>query len=276
MAEAKMSAPAEDVSAYEKAAQDGGADPRCIPIKLTGPVPEDQAITYPPYSAEDQETWQILFSRQAQLHVNRACKEYFDGLNLMHFSPDRIPALKECSKVLTDTVGWTVARIPGLLNEHDFFSFMARRVFPSTDYIRPKKEIDYTPAPDLFHDIFGHMPVITNPFFADFFQMISQASLNATGLDRRRVERFYWFTVEFGLIRQADGMRIYGAGILSSPGEVVHALTPEVEVVDYHPEKLAQQEYDVWHMQPKLFAIESFEQLVSEFRDWAKLNKLLN
>lgn len=267
--------PEEEKSAYEKAAEEGN-DPRCVPIKLDGPVPEDQEIVYPDYTDEEQETWKLLFERQAELLPGRACNEYLDGMKLMHFTPDRIPALKDLSTVLTGITGWTVARIPGLLNEQDFFGFMARRVFPSTDYIRPRHEIDYTPAPDLFHDIFGHMPMITNPFFADFFQLISQASLNATGKDRRRVERFYWFTVEFGLIRNPQGTRIYGAGILSSPKEVVHALTEEVEVLPYHPERLASQEYDVWHMQPLLFAIESFEQLKEEFIDWAKLNKLLS
>jgi phenylalanine-4-hydroxylase len=261
-------------SAYATAAEIDGTDPRCIPIKLDGPVPEGDEIVYPAYTARDHETWNILFERQAQLLPGRACREYLDGMSILNLSAERIPALNAISAKLQATVGWGIARIPGLLDTADFLGFLARAMFPSTDYIREPHEIEYTPAPDCFHDIFGHLPMLTNPFFTNFYQFFSQTYLRVTNEpDKRRLERFYWFTVEFGLINTAEGRRIYGAGILSSPEEVVHALTEKVEVVPFSPERLGEQEYEVWHLQPVLFAIESFEQLDKEFREWAGRKK---
>ncbi len=263
-----------DLSAYEKAAQ-GGEDPRVVPIRLDGPVPEGDDIAYPGYSNEDQETWRLLYRRQRDLLAGRACDEYLQGLDLMGFPEDRIPALKDAGRVLARTTRWQVARIPGLLHERDFFGFLARRVFPATDYIRPRHELDYTPAPDMFHDLFGHTPMITLPAFADFYQEIGAAALLAEGPNRRRIERFYWFTVEFGLIRTAQGLRIYGNGILSSYSEVQHSLTSAVQVRPFDPARIVEQDYDVWHLQPLLFAIDSFEDLQEGFRGWARRQGLL-
>ena len=152
---------------------------------------------------------------------------------------------------------------------------LRRKVFPSTDYIRGKEELDYTPAPDLFHDMFGHMPLLTDVNFASFYQMFGEAALNAEGVNRKMLETFHWFTVEFGLIKKSEGMRIYGAGIISSLGEIQHALSNEVEVKKFDPEKIVSTEYDVWHLQPILFAIDSFEQLEKGFKDWTKKQGLL-
>lgn len=258
-------------SAYAKYAEQEGIDPRCIPMKLDGAVPEHDAIEYPEYPPRDHETWRMLYSRQAAQLPGRACAEYLEGMRILGLTPDRLPSLREISHALDAMVGWRVARIPGLLDTNDFFGFMARAHFPSTDYIRQPDEMEYTPAPDCFHDIFGHMPTLTNPFFSTFFQHFAQTFLRVSDpLEIRRLERFYWFTVEFGLINTGEGRRIYGAGILSSPKEVLHALSDEVEVIDFAPERLGAQEYEVWHLQPLLFAVESFEQLDSEFRAWAR------
>ena len=262
-------APDVEVSAYERAAL-AGEDPRVVPLRLSGAVPEGDEIAYPEYSEADQETWRILFRRQRELLPGRACDEYLEGLELMSFPAERIPALKDAGRVLADATRWQIARIPGLLHERDFFGFLARRVFPSTAYIRPRRELDYTPAPDLFHDLFGHTPMITLPVFADFYQEIGRAALAAQGPDRRRIERFYWFSVEFGLIRSPRGLRIYGNGILSSFLEVQHSLTAAVEVRPFEPAAIVEQDYDVWHLQPLLFAIDSFEQLQDGFRAWAR------
>ncbi len=266
--ERRNQADAEELSAYERAAL-GGSDPRVVPQRLSGAVPEGETIGYPSYSEEDQETWRVLYRRQRALLPGRACEEYLQGLALMRFPEERIPALRDAGRVLERSTHWQIARIPGLLHERDFFGFLARRVFPSTDYIRPRSELDYTPAPDLFHDLFGHTPMITLPAFADFYQEIGRAALAAEGASRRRIERFYWFTVEFGLIHTAAGLRIYGNGILSSFLEVQHSLTQAVEVRPFVPDRMAEQDYDVWHLQPLLFAIESFEQLQQGFREWA-------
>jgi phenylalanine-4-hydroxylase len=261
-------------SAYEKAA-DEGIDPRCIPQRLEGPVPVDDKIEYPDYPESDHESWKFLYDRQMKYLPGRVCQEYLDGVDILNFTRDRIPALKDLSAVFKKTTGWKVARVPGLIHEQNFFEMLREKIFPSTDYIRGKEELDYTPAPDCFHDMFGHMPLLTNPNFASFYQMFGEAALNAKGEDRKFLETFHWFTVEFGLIKQTEGMRIYGAGIISSKEEVRHALSDEVEVKSFVPEKLVHQDYDVWHLQPILFAINSFEHLEEGFKEWTKERGLI-
>jgi phenylalanine-4-hydroxylase len=262
------------LSAYEKAAEQG-IDPRCIPQKLTGPIPEDDKIVYPVYPGSDHESWKFLYDRQMKFLPGRACDEYLEGVKRLNFTPDKIPSLKDLSEVFKKTSGWTIGRVPGLIHEQDFFELLRRRVFPSTDYIRGKEELDYTPAPDLFHDMFGHMPLLTDKTFASFYQMFGEAAFNAKGIQRKWLETFHWFTVEFGLIKKTEGMRIYGAGIISSLGEVQHALSDDVQVLDFEVSKLINQDYDVWHLQPVLFAIDSFEQLEFEFKAWTKKEGLI-
>ena len=263
-----------NLSAYEKGAGED-VDPRCIPQKLDGPVPVHDEIIYPDYPESDHETWKFLYNRQMEFLPGRACKEYIDGANMLSLAPDRIPYLKKLSHVFSESTGWKVARVPGLIHVDDFFGLLRKKIFPSTDYIRGKDELDYTPAPDLFHDIFGHMPLLTNKNFASFYRMFGEAALNAKGNDRIKLETLHWFTVEFGLIRNAEGMRIYGAGILSSLKEVQHALSDDVEVIDFDPERIVTQDYDVWHLQPILFSINSFEELENGFYDWTKKLGLL-
>lgn len=262
------------LTAYEKAAADG-VDPRCIPQRLSGDVPVGSEIVYPDYPAEDHDTWKILFNRQMGLLEGRVCKEYIEGTRMMSFSPEKIPFLGQLSGVLSQETNWKVARVPGLIHEENFFELLRQRIFPSTDYIRGKEELDYTPAPDLFHDIFGHMPLLTNPSFANFYQKFGEAALQAKGEQHIWLERFHWFTAEFGLINTNEGRRIYGAGIVSSLNEVQHALSKEVEVKPFDPEAIVNQEYEVWHLQPILFAIESFEQLEEGFNRWTKAQGLL-
>lgn len=264
-----------ELSAYEKATVDGGSDPRCIPQNLDGPPPIGPAIVYPEYNQTDSETWKILFDRQMELLQGRAGEAILDGVRILELTPDRIPALKELSANLNKATGWQIARIPGLLHEKDFFSLLSERTFPSTDYIRGREELDYTPAPDLFHDMFGHMPMLTEPAFADFYQLFGKAALKARGVQRTHLERLHWFTVEFGLIKQDEGHRIFGAGILSSKDEVVHALSDKVTVKLFSTAAIIEQAYDVWHLQDTLFALDSFEQLVDGFRSWTKAQGLL-
>jgi phenylalanine-4-hydroxylase len=238
-------------------------------------MPEGEEIQAPEYSPEEHETWRLLFARQRALLPGRASDEFLAGLERMRFPEERIPSLRAASAVLSETTGWRVARVPGLLHEEDFFAHLARRVFPSTDFIRPRREMDYTPAPDLFHDVFGHTPMITNPAFADFYQRLGMAALAARGVDRRRLERFYWFTVEFGLIRTGHGLRIYGNGILSSFAETHHSLTDQAAKRAFDAEEIVEMDYDVSHLQPVLFVIDSFEQLAEEFDRWARRRRLL-
>ena len=267
--------PADERSAYERAA-DEGVDPRCIPQHLDGPPPVGDEIEYPDYTEQDHANWRFLFNRQMELLPGRAGEAFLRGVKILNMTPERIPALSEMSRRMEDATGWQIARIPGLLHEKDFFNLLANRQFPSTDYIRREDELDYTPAPDCFHDMFGHMPMLTQPEFADFYQLFGQAALKAEGADRPRLERLHWFTVEFGLIRQAQGMRIFGAGILSSKEEVGHALSDAVTVYPFDAERIVEQDYEVYHLQDVLFALDSFEQLVEGFRSWTRSRGLLD
>jgi phenylalanine-4-hydroxylase len=261
-------------SAYEKSGADD-IDPRCIPQYLDHEPPVGSDVPYPDYPPLDHANWRHLFERQMAILPGRAGDAFFRGVEVLGMTPDRIPALSEMSERMEAATGWRIARIPGLLHEKDFFNLLSQRLFPSTDYIRGTDELDYTPAPDCFHDMFGHMPMLTHPAFGDFYHMFGQAALRAEGEDRIRLERLHWFTVEFGLIQQADGNRIFGAGILSSKNEAAHALSESVEVRPFDTHAVTTQDYDVWHLQPTLFALESFDQLVSEFRKWTRERNLL-
>lgn len=266
---------ADERSAYEKAGAED-LDPRCIPQSLDGPPPVGDDIPYPDYADQDHANWRFLFERQMALLPGRAGEDFLRGVEVLGMTPERIPALRDLSRNMEAATGWKIARIPGLLHEKDFFNLLANRIFPSTDYIRGEEELDYTPAPDCFHDMFGHMPMLTQPAFADFYQRFGQAALRAEGADRPRLERFHWFTVEFGLIRQDEGTRIFGAGILSSKNEVTHALSDDVTVHPFDPARIVEQDYDVWHLQDVLFALDSFEQLEAGFRDWTRARGLLD
>jgi phenylalanine-4-hydroxylase len=206
----------------------------------------------------------------------RASDEFLSGLKSLDLDSDRIPALSEVSRRLERATGWQIARTPGLLDAHDFFAHLAHRVFPCTDYIRGRNELDYTPAPDCFHDIFGHTPMIVHPKFADFYQRIGQAALNCRDPSTEEaLTRIYWFTVEFGLILNSGGLRIYGNGIISSYAETLHSLTDKVRKRSFVPEDVGATPYDIWHFQETLFVIESFEGLGTQFDSWAKRNYLL-
>lgn len=257
------------VSAYERAAEEG-VDPRCIPQHLEEDPPIGADIVPPAYSDEHNANWKYLFNRQMNLLPGRAGESYMEGVKILGMDDSGVPALRDLSARMEAATGWRIARIPGLLHEKDFFGLLSDRVFPSTDYIREKHELDYTPAPDCFHDMFGHMPMLTEPAVADFYHLFGKTALNAKGIQRTWLERLHWFTIEFGLIRQEEGLRIFGAGIISSKNEVTHALSDEVDVRDFSMEAVINQDYEVWHLQPILFALDSFEQLEDEFRSWTK------
>lgn len=256
-------------SAYARAAE-AARDPRCTPVTLTGPVPEGDTLVDPAFADEDHAIWRELMRRQRPLLESIACLEFLDGLEQLGLGDERIPSYREIDRRLERATGWRIARIPGLLHERDFFAFLARGVFPCTDTIRPRSELDYTPAPDLFHDVFGHTPMIVLPRFAEFYRRLGQVALRAEGEAARAIERFYWFTVEFGLIRQAGELRVYGNGILSSNGESRHCLTDAVERLPFDPQRIAAQDYDVWHLQERLFVIETFDELADGFESWAR------
>jgi phenylalanine-4-hydroxylase len=176
------------------------------------------------YTDEEHRIWATLYERQIKAIRGKACDEYFQGIDLLGMPKDRIPQLPEISAVLRRETGWEVAYVPALIPFSEFFKLLADRKFPAATFIRTREELDYLQEPDIFHEIFGHTPLLTNKYFADFTATYGQLGLAASKEDRVFLARMYWFTVEFGLIQPpGKPMRIYGGGILSSIGETEYA-----------------------------------------------------
>ena len=185
------------------------------------------------YSDEENEVWSKLINGQLELLEGNVCQEYIDALDVLNFPTDRIPQLHEVSEVLMDHTGWSVAAVPALINFTSFFELLANRQFPAATFIRRKDDLGYLPEPDIFHEIFGHTPLLTDYRFAAFTEAYGKAGLAADKKDHAMLARLFWFTVEFGLINSTEGLRSYGAGIVSSPGELIYAL--ESDLPDRRP-----------------------------------------
>jgi len=181
---------------------------------------------YGKYTAEDHRVWSILFGRQQEVLAQRATREHLDGLKRIGFEPDRIPNFSTVNGHLRQLTGWQVQAVPGIVADDAFFRLLASKKFPATTWIRKMKDLDYIEEPDMFHDVYGHVPILSNQPFCDFLEGLGKVALDYIE-DAWAVElmsRLYWFTVEFGLIEEGGQLRIYGAGILSSPGESKYSL----------------------------------------------------
>ena len=214
------------------------------------------------WSAEEHSIWQRLYKRQIELLEGRACKQYMQGIELLGLPEDRIPQLKDVDAVLMRETGWRTAEVPALINFTDFFTLLANKQFPVATFIRSEQEFDYLQEPDIFHEVFGHCPLLTNKAFAHFTHTYGKLGLAASKEDRAFLARLYWFTVEFGLLQTDDGLRIYGGGILSSPGETHYAL--ESEKAQRKPLTLIdvlRTPYRIDIMQPLYYVLGDFEEL---------------
>lgn len=241
----------------------------------TGHQPDLSKVLVPHYSSEQHETWAIMFDRQMKALPGKASQEFLDGLKRLNLPSDRIPALKDISKNLEKATGWKITRVEGLVPEKEFFECLSQKLFPCTDFIRGRNELEYTPSPDMFHDLFGHLPLITNQAFADFYETFGKAALNADEKMLEKLQRIYWFSVEFGLIENHEGLRIYGSGILSSVGEVIYSLGNQVRRHAFDFEKVGNQYFEIHHMQEDIFVIPSFEWLRDNFGIYARNHDLL-
>ncbi|HET6545943.1 MAG TPA: phenylalanine 4-monooxygenase, partial [Rhodanobacteraceae bacterium] len=192
-----------------------------VPVYTTAVVEQPWAS----YAASDHATWATLFKRQRQILEGRACAEFLDNQQRFGMTPDAIPRFDDLNDVLARGTGWRLVGVEGLLPELTFFDHLANRRFPVTWWIRKPGQIDYIAEPDLFHDLFGHVPLLLNPVFADYMQAYGRGGVKAHGIDAEalvNLTRLYWYTVEFGLIDTPQGLRIYGSGIVSSKGESIH------------------------------------------------------
>jgi len=177
------------------------------------------------YGAAEHATWKTLFERQVRLLPGRACDEFVRSMQDLPIGPDEIPDFERLSEVLLKRTGWQIVAVPGLVPDEVFFEHLAHRRFPAGNFIRQAQQLDYLEEPDVFHDVFGHVPMLMNPAIADFIQAYGQGGLRAQQLGRlKQLARVYWYTVEFGLLQQGDGLRLYGAGIASSFAETQFCL----------------------------------------------------
>lgn len=244
-------------------------------VITTGHNPKLSEVPVPNYSPEEHETWSLMFARQMASLPAMAADEYLKALNLLELPANEIPRLMDVSQKLEAATGWRITRVEGLVPEKEFFECLSQKLFPCTDFIRRRGELEYTPSPDMFHDIFGHCPLITNPYFADFYEYFGKAALRANPEQLIKLQRIYWFSVEFGLIENPQGIRIYGSGILSSVGEVPNSLGNAVRRHAFDFSKVADQYYEIFHMQEDLFVIPSFEWLLESFKSYVKKENLI-
>ncbi len=228
------------------------------------------------YSEDDHEVWRLLVAKRMEQLPEFASNTYLAGLKAINLKPDRIPDLRDVNKRLGELTGWSSQGVPGFIPAKSFFAFLAQRVFPATISIRPLKDLDYLPEPDIVHDVFGHVPLHADPVFGDFLQTYGKAAMHTNDpYHTERLARLFWFTVEFGLIHEDGKIKLYGSGLVSSEGEGHHALeSKEVERRPFDMEQVCSTSFEIDHFQPILYVLEGFDQLRDSMNTYAEM--LLN
>ena len=233
-----------------------------VPVYTTDVVEQPWAS----YTATDHDVWRQLYERQREILLGRASDEFLVAQDAMGMTPGAIPKFDELNKVLRDATGWELIGVEGLLPELTFFDHLANRRFPVTWWIRTPEQLDYLAEPDLFHDLFGHVPLLMNPLFGDYMAAYGRGGVKAHGIGPEalvNLTRLYWYTVEFGLIKQKDGLRIYGSGIVSSKGESIHCLeSPAPNRIGFDLQRIMRTRYRIDTYQKTYFVIDSFAQLI--------------
>ena len=216
------------------------------------------------YSDAEHDLYRRLIQRQTAKLPGYACDEFIE--NVARLTSDGIPRFEEANKVIGAATGWQIVAVPGLVPDDVFFRHLAQRQFPVTVWLRTPEEFDYIVEPDVFHDFFGHVPLLLNPTFADYLQEYGKGGMKAMGLDALGyLARLYWYTVEFGLIATPQGLRVYGAGILSSGGEITHCVdSPAPHRIPFDLMRVMQTEYRIDRYQDTYFVIDSYDQLFRE------------
>lgn len=231
------------------------------------------------FSAVDHEMWDRLFARQSSMLPNRAADAFMRGLDVLKLSKPGIPDYRELNDRLMKATGWQVVAVPGLVPDEVFFDHLANRRFPAGNFIRAPEQIDYLEEPDVFHDVFGHVPMLADPVFADYMVAYGKGGLRSLGFGAlNHLARLYWYTVEFGLIREPQGLRIYGAGIVSSYGESIFALDdPSPNRIGFDLMRVMRTDYRIDDYQQNYFVIPSLDHLldVTVKTDFAPLYKQL-
>lgn len=216
------------------------------------------------YSAEEHGVWKTLYERQTKLLPGRACDEFVAGMKALPIEADCIPDFRRLSEVLMKHTGWQVVAVPGLVPDDVFFEHLANRRFPSGQFIRRPDQLDYLQEPDVFHDVFGHVPMLMNPAIADYIQAYGEGGLRAKQMGMLdNLARVYWYTVEFGLVEQKDGLRIYGAGIASSYTESIFAIDDaSPNRMRFDLERVMRTRYRIDDFQETYFVVRNLEELL--------------
>jgi phenylalanine-4-hydroxylase len=216
------------------------------------------------YTPEEHAVWKTLFERQSRLLPGRACDEFVRGMHDLPIGPGQIPHFEQLSEILMKRTGWQVVAVPGLVPDDVFFEHLAHRRFPAGHFIRKPHELDYLEEPDVFHDVFGHVPMLMNPVIADYIQAYGEGGLRAKRLGvLEKLARVYWYTVEFGLVMQPDGLRIYGAGIASSATETVFAVEDgSPNRVRFELERVMRTRYRIDDFQETYFVLDHLDALL--------------
>lgn len=213
------------------------------------------------YDEVEHRTWATLIERQLKVIESRACQEYLDGIEKLALPRGRIPQLPDINRVLQASTGWQVAPVPALIPFQRFFELLANKQFPVATFIRTEQDLDYLQEPDIFHEIFGHCPLLTNLWFAEFTHTYGRLGLAASPQERVFLARLYWMTIEFGLVDTPAGRRIYGGGILSSPKEAVYCLSGEPEHQVFDPLEAMRTPYRIDILQPLYFVLPDLQRL---------------
>ncbi|HQV04303.1 MULTISPECIES: phenylalanine 4-monooxygenase [unclassified Novosphingobium] len=231
------------------------------------------------YGAEEHAIWDELFARQMQVLPGRAASAFLTGLDKLDLGRGGVPEFGHLSEELTALTGWSVVPVPMLIPDHVFFWHLANRRFPAGNFIRTRETFDYIQEPDVFHDVFGHVPMLADPTYADYMQEYGRAGWKAMRYNRlKALGALYWYTVEFGLILEKQGLRAYGAGILSGPAEAVFCLEAESpNRIMLNVDRVMRTDYVIDDLQPSYFVIESFDELYHDTveRDFDRLYRSL-
>ena len=259
---------------------DPGPGTFTAPLKRPAHVGEDWLEpTQRAYSADEHAVWDDLFARQSQLLPGRAASAFLAGLERLDLGRGGVPELARLSRELAPLTGWSVVAVPSLIPDHVFFWHLANRRFPAGNFIRTRAHFDYIEEPDVFHDIFGHVPLLTDPAYAAYMQEYGRAGWKAMRRNRlKALGALYWYTVEFGLIVEDKGLRAFGAGILSGPAEAVFALEGQSpNRIFLNVDRVMRTDYAIDDLQPSYFVIESFADLYRQTveRDFDRLYRAL-
>jgi phenylalanine-4-hydroxylase len=231
------------------------------------------------YSSEEDAIWDDLFERQMGVLPGHAASAFMAGLDKLDLGKGGVPDFREMSEELGALTGWSVVPVPMLIPDHVFFWHLANRRFPAGNFIRTRETFDYIQEPDVFHDVFGHVPMLTDPTYADYMQEYGKAGWKAMRYNRlKALGALYWYTVEFGLIHEKDGVKAYGAGILSGPTEVIFATEAQSpNRIMLNVDRVMRTDYVISDLQPTYFVIESFEELYRQTveRDFDRLYRNL-